>query len=243
MYPLNIKNLNKKFNDKIVLNNINLKLEKNEIFGLIGLNGAGKTTLIKSILNLLKIDSGKIEIFNKNNTFSESRENLKYLPEKFFAPTILKGMEFLKFFNNFNNKSNKIKDDKLEQKIFNLSKLLNFNKEFLNLKISKYSKGMMQKLGLISTFLEDTSKLIILDEPMSGLDPIARVYLKKMLLKSKKENKTVFFSSHILSDIDEICDRIAILYNSKIVFLGTPTEFKKKHKEKSLENAFLKEIS
>ena len=236
-YPLEIKNLSKSFNNRKILENINLKLNKGEIFGLIGLNGAGKTTLIKSILNLLNFDSGTIKIFNQNNTFHKSRENLKYLPEKFYAPTSLKGIEFLKFFQK-----KEISKQDLENKIFNLSKLLNFDKNLLYSKISTYSKGMLQKIGLLSTFIDDP-KFVILDEPMSGLDPVSRFQLKQLLFKTKKNNQTIFFTSHILSDIDEICDRIAILYNSKLVFIGTTKELKNKHKETSLENSFLKEIS
>jgi ABC-2 type transport system ATP-binding protein len=100
---------------------------------------------------------------------------------------------------------------------------------------------MMQKLGLISTFLGD-SQIVILDEPMSGLDPLARISLKNLLLENKRRGKSIFFSSHILSDVDEICDRIGILYNGKIVFLGTPDQLKKKHSQALLEKAFLQEI-
>ena len=99
----------------------------------------------------------------------------------------------------------------------------------------------MQKLGLISAFLSK-SKLVILDEPMSGLDPRARIQLKDQLLKYRDNGNTIFFSSHILSDIDEICDRIAILHDNQIQFIGAPNDFKKKQGASSLERAFLKKI-
>ena len=153
---------------------------------------------------------------------------------------MLKGREFLKIFNDF-SKDSKIDTKQLENQILNLTDLLVLDRKALSLKVSKYSKGMMQKLGLISTFLGD-SELVILDEPMSGLDPKARIYLKELLLKSKAENKSIFFSSHVLADIDEICDRIAILNNGKLSFIGTPDELKKKYSQSSLEKAFLKEI-
>lgn len=238
--PLKVENLKKQFGDHIVLNNINFKLKENEIFGLIGLNGAGKTTLIKIILDLLCADEGCVKILDIPSAQTKSRENLRYLPEKFQASPMLKGMEFLKIFNDFDKTYKGTKKD-LEKEIYKFADLLALDKKALDLKISKYSKGMVQKLGLISTFLGD-SKIAILDEPMSGLDPKARIYLKNLLLESKKNGKSVFFSSHILADIDEICDRIGILYNGKIVFLGTPSELKKKHSQTSLEKAFLKEI-
>ena len=100
---------------------------------------------------------------------------------------------------------------------------------------------MTQKLGLLGTFLSE-AKLIILDEPMSGLDPRARIALKQQLLSYKEAGNSIFFSSHILSDIEEICDKIAILNNGKIVFSGKPEDFKTKHQENSLEKAFLNEI-
>ncbi len=238
--PLKITNLNKKFGEKVVLDGINFELKSNEIFGLIGLNGVGKTTLIKIILDLLSADSGEVKIFDTPSVLTRSREKLRYLPEKFQVSSMLKGIEFLKIFNDF-DKAYKATKEELEKEIFKLADLLALDKNALNLKVSKYSKGMVQKLGLISTFLGN-SEIVILDEPMSGLDPKARIYLKNLLLESKKKNKSIFFSSHILADIDEICDRIGVLYNGKIVFVGTPEELKKKHSETLLEKAFLKEI-
>jgi ABC-2 type transport system ATP-binding protein len=111
----------------------------------------------------------------------------------------------------------------------------------LNQKISKYSKGMSQKLGLMSVLLSN-APLLILDEPMSGLDPVARVKLKSLLLSYQQANKSIFFSSHILSDIDEICHRIAVIADGKLAFLGKPTELKEKYQQVSLELAFLKAI-
>lgn len=238
--PLKITNLNKKFGEKVVLDGINFELKNNEIFGLIGLNGVGKTTLIKIILDLLNADSGSVEIFGTPSVLTKSREKLRYLPEKFQVSSMLKGIEFLKIFNDF-DKTYKANKEELEKEIYKLADLLALDKNALNLRVSKYSKGMMQKLGLISTFLGD-SEIVILDEPMSGLDPKARIYLKNLLLDSKKKNKSIFFSSHILSDIDEICDRVGVLYKGKIIFIGTPEELKKKHSETLLEKAFLKEI-
>ncbi|MFM6972896.1 MAG: AAA family ATPase, partial [Alphaproteobacteria bacterium] len=114
--------------------------------------------------------------------------------------------------------------------------------EYLSQKISKFSKGMTQKLGLMAVFLSNAD-LIILDEPMSGLDPQARIALKNELIKYKNKGKTIFFSSHILSDMDEICSNIAVLHNSNIRYIGTPQGLKDKYGMDSLDSAFLQEIN
>ena len=160
---------------------------------------------------------------------------MAYLPEKFQPSNQLKGVEFLKFVTGFHKKKFDLR--KAEE----IAEILDLKVSALNLRISKYSKGMTQKLGLLGTFLSE-AKLIILDEPMSGLDPRARIALKKQLVNYRKAGNSIFFSSHILSDIDEICDRIAIINDGKIVFVGKPEEFRNKHNEGSLEKAFLSEI-
>lgn len=233
--PIRVENVYKTFGEKLVLNDVSLEVGDNEIFGFIGLNGIGKTTLIKIIIDLLEHDGGGVELFGVDKILPEARKNIAYLPEKFQPSTQIKGVEFLKFISGFHKRK---LDLELAKQI---AQTLDLNPAALNLKIGNYSKGMTQKLGLLATFLS-AAKLIILDEPMSGLDPRARIALKKQLVSYKKDGNSVFFSSHILSDIDEICDRIAILNNGKIVFIGKPSEFKEKHQETSLEKAFLTEI-
>lgn len=233
--PIRIENIYKTFGEKMVLNDVGFEVKTNEIFGLVGLNGIGKTTLIKIIIDLLEHDGGGVEIFGVDKILPEARSNVAYLPEKFHPSNHLTGIEFLKFVAGFHKKNLDL------NKANAIAKTLDLDPKALELKISKYSKGMTQKLGLLGTFLSD-AKLIILDEPMSGLDPRARIALKQELLNYKKSGNSIFFSSHILTDIDEICDRIAIIHNGKIVFCGKPEEFKNKHSESSLEKAFLKEI-
>jgi len=229
-----IKNLSKSFGNKKVLDNISLDIKNGEIFGLIGINGAGKTTLIKSILNLINFDNGNIFIDEKNNNSIEAKKEYYYLPEKFTPSPYLKGKEFLKFsLSYYGKKFDRNHANKEAEKLGLLP-------DVLDIPVSKYSKGMGQKLGLISAFLVDLP-LLILDEPMSGLDPIARIKLKKRILEYKETGNTIFFSSHILADIDEICNRIGILHNSKLHFIGTPSDLKKEHE--NLEVAFLDSIS
>lgn len=233
--PLSAENVFKNFGGKSVLNDVSLAIKPGEIFGLIGLNGAGKTTLIKIILGLLEQDKGKVALFDQNVHNPKTRRNLSFLPEKFQPSSLLKGREFLSLSLSYYGR-------KYDHKAaIEGAKRLDLDPGVLDHKITKYSKGMGQKLGILSAFLTE-APLLILDEPMSGLDPSARIRLKDYLMDYAKQGKTIFFSSHILSDIDEICDRIAILHDHKMVFTGTPEGFKTKYKEKILERAFLKAI-
>jgi len=234
--PLHIKNIHKHFGKKHVLNDISFDVKPGEIFGLIGLNGAGKTTLIKILLGLLKRDEGETLIFDQQAIRPSTRKMLSFLPEKFQPSPYLKGKEFLSLTLSWYGKSYD------HEQARSGAKALDLDPDALDLKITKYSKGMGQKLGLLSGFLID-APLLMLDEPMSGLDPSARIHLKDMLLDYKNKGNTIFFSSHILSDIDEICDRIAVLHNNQMIFTGTPAEFKKEQKLDSLERAFLHAIN
>jgi len=232
--PLKITNISKNFT-KPVLDKVNFSVKENEIFGFIGLNGQGKTTLIKIILDLLEQDDGEVEIFGVSRILPKSREKICYLPEKFQPSINQTGKEFLQFALGFYKR--KFDANQAEK----ICKNLDLNFAVLSQKISKYSKGMTQKLGLLAVFLSNAD-LVILDEPMSGLDPKARIALKKELLAYKSLGKSIFFSSHILSDMDEICDSIAVLNEAKIAFIGSPSEFKKKHNKDNLDHAFLSEI-
>ncbi|MBL6784890.1 MAG: ABC transporter ATP-binding protein [Rickettsiales bacterium] len=235
-YALNIANLTKSYGDKTIIDSIDLNVEKGEILGLVGVNGIGKTTLIKIILDLLSFDNGDVKIFGKSNKDNNSRQNLSYLPEKFAPSQYLYGKEFLDISSQQFGKKFDI------EKAKSIATKLDLAHDAFDLKIGKYSKGMGQKLGLISVFLSDAN-LLILDEPMSGLDPHVRIRLKELIKEYKQENKTVFFSSHILSDIDEISNRIAVIHNKKIIFTGKPKDFKQKYKASTLEKAFLLAIN
>ncbi|MFN5351032.1 MAG: ABC transporter ATP-binding protein [Alphaproteobacteria bacterium] len=232
---ISIKNVSKSFGKNLVLDNVSLEIKKGEIFGLIGLNGAGKSTLIKLILGLLKNKNGEISVFNKAVDSVEAKKTYLFLPEKFNPSGYLKGKEYLSLsVQYYGKKYNVAKAEEIVEK-------LKLKKDFLQHSIKKYSKGMGQKIGLASAFLAEVP-LLILDEPMSGLDPLARVSLKEALQDYVKNGGSVFFSSHILSDIDEICDEIAILHNGHILYQGTPKGCKEKYEQKSLEKSFLKVI-
>ena len=233
--PLIIDAISKHYGTAKVLENISLALQPGEIFGLIGLNGAGKTTLIKIILDLAKTNQGQATIFGLDAAEPQARRALSYLPEKFQPSRHLKGKEYLALSLSYYGKTLEMEEAQRQAAGLDLAP------EKLEARVSSYSKGMGQKLGLLGAFMIDVP-LLVLDEPMSGLDPSARIKLKDRLLGLKAEGKTVFFSSHILSDIDEICDRIGIIHGGKLLFLGTPGEFKGTYGDESLERAFLKAI-
>lgn len=233
--PLRIDAISKSYGSQQVLDQVSFDLKPGEIFGLIGLNGAGKTTLIKILLDLAESDGGKAFMFGEPCNTVKARERISYLPEKFTPSRYLKGHEYLSLALSYYGK--KLDKDAARA----LAKDLDLNPDVLDRKVGGYSKGMGQKLGLIGAFMVD-QPFMILDEPMSGLDPRARIALKDVMKRARGEGKTLFFSSHILSDIDEICDRIGIIHDSKLVYLGTAAEFKPTFKENSLERAFLKAI-
>ncbi len=234
--PLAIKSVGKrygkKFSDPLVIFGVSFDVKPGEIFGLIGLNGVGKTTLIKVILDLHQSTEGAVEIFGVDSKDYKARKKLAYLPEKFLPSQLLKGFEFVELaIAPYGQKLD------LEKAREGAAKL-QLDPNVLTSRVGKYSKGMGQKLGLLSVFLTE-APLLVLDEPMSGLDPRARVELKNYMLEYRNAGHTIFFSSHILSDIDEICDRVGVIHDGELKFLGTPKEMKAKFGNEILERAFL----
>jgi ABC-2 type transport system ATP-binding protein len=215
-----------------VISDINLEIRPGEMFGLIGLNGAGKTSLIKCMLGLREQNTGEISIFGQDPQGPEARKHFAFLPERFEPAWFLKGIEFLRFSLKFYGR-------KAEDSAFlEAAESLKLDPAALRRKVQSYSKGMRQKLGLLGTILTG-APLFILDEPMSGLDPVARLLVKDRLAQERARGHTVFLSSHILSDMDEICDRVAVLHGGHIRFCGTPAALKTQTKAESLERAFL----
>ena len=229
---LEIKNVSVGYGGVRAISNIDLNVKRGEFFGLIGLNGAGKTTLMKAMLGLRRQDEGSIRIFGRPPEDSQGKASLAYLPERFDPPWFLTGLEFLKFSLEL-YKQPFHKDVVIE----NAEKLA-LDPGALKRRVQTYSKGMRQKLGLLGTVLTGCG-LLLLDEPMSGLDPLARTLVKDMLTERKAANQTIFLSSHILADMDEICDRVAVLHEGTIRFTGSPADLKKQTGAENLERAFL----
>ena len=201
---LDIQHLAKNYGKLRVLHPLTLAIARGECFGLVGMNGAGKTTLIKCLLDFCDIDGGAIRILGTPHTETRARRPLAFLPENFLPPHSLTGRDFVQYMLALRELPYS------EDATRALCVALDLDKQALDRQARSYSKGMTQKLGLAACFLSQ-AQLFVLDEPMSGLDPKARALLKRKLAELKQAGKTVFFSSHVLADVEEICDRMAIL--------------------------------
>ena len=230
---INIKQVVKRYGRQTVLAGVDLSIAEGEYFGLVGVNGAGKTTLIKCLLDFTRADSGSIEIYSSKSTIDSARERLAYLPEKFLAPYYLKGREFLEYMARLYKTPFDL------EKYRETAKMLDLDISSLNKEARKFSKGMSQKLGLAACLMSGRD-LFVMDEPMSGLDPRARAYLKRHLLALKQQGKTLFFSTHLLTDVEALCDKVAILHEGQVRFVGSPVECCRYYDTDDFEQAYLK---
>ncbi len=218
---LNIQNLHKTFSlgfipkKKKILKGISLSVNQGEIFGYLGPNGAGKTTTLKCILGLIFPDQGKIELFGHSHLSLQAKAKTGFLPENPYFYDHLTASEFLYFYSQLFL----IKKNEREKKIKQLLQIVGLEQS-ADLQLRKFSRGMLQRIGLAQSLLNEPS-LVLLDEPLGGLDPIGRKEIRDIIVKLKQEGKTVFLSSHILQDIEMICDRVAIIVNGEIVNQGT----------------------
>ena len=232
--PIEISGVSARYGKRTIVSDVTLTVEPGEIFGIIGLNGVGKSTLIRAMLGLVACE-GDITFFGESHSDYKSRRHLVYLPEKFQPSPLLKGWEHLSLHAAFT------KQPLDRDKAHSLAGALALDPEALSKRVKTYSKGMGQKLGLVSALMTDVP-LMILDEPMSGLDPLARVLLKEQLQSWRNKNRSIVFSSHILADIQEMCDRLAIIHDGGVKFIGTPGELLKSSSAPNLERAFLTAI-
>lgn len=234
---IEIKNVSKSYKKgKKVIDNINIEIRDGEIFGFLGPNGAGKTTTIKMITGILDIDEGDILIDGnsiKTNPL-EAKKRFGLVPDNPDIFIKLKGIEYLNFIADIY----KISEEERIEKIKNLSKQFEME-NVLNNKIQSYSHGMRQKIVIMGTLLHNPQNLI-LDEPMTGLDPRSAFDLKRIMREHTKQNKSVFFSTHILEVAERLCDRVGIINRGKLVFIGTYEEMKREfNKKASLEELFM----
>lgn len=212
-----------KFYGKIKgVEDLTFNVKKGEIFGFLGPNGAGKTTTIRTLLGYLNKTSGEAYIFGKDieNNIVEIKQEVGYIPGDLNIYGHMTGKQFLDYFSSLRNRDMSLLDEMLE--IFELP---------LDRKVKGYSKGMKQKLGIIQAFM-DNPEMVIMDEPTSGLDPLLQQKFYEFLLKQKKKGKTIFFSSHVLSEVDKICDRVGIIRDGKLVTLENVETLKNKSGKK-----------
>lgn len=229
---IDIQNLSTSYGKTQVLHGISFSVPQNTCFGLIGLNGAGKTTLIKVLLGLRQATDGEAKIFGKELGSDEVKSQISYLPEKFEPPAFLTGFEFIHFTQKLYNRSI------TEEKILEMANILQLQPEALPRRVTSYSKGMRQKLGIMATLLADCP-LVILDEPMSGLDPRARILVKDAILEYQRRGNTVIICSHILADLEEMCPQITVLEQGSLAYNGSPQDLIATTKQGNLERAFL----
>jgi len=230
---LRIEALAKRYGARVALDGISLEVARGEAFGLVGVNGAGKTTLMRCLLDLAACERGRIEIFGIAANNPAARRRLAYLPERFTPPHYLRGAEFLRAALELAGSRYD------EPRAARLCDELELERAALAQPVRSLSKGMTQKLGLAGCFLLERD-LYVLDEPMSGLDPAARVAVKSVLARLSAEGRTLFFSSHVLSDVEELCSSIGILHGARLRFRGAPPQLCARYAERNLERAFMR---
>jgi ABC-2 type transport system ATP-binding protein len=202
----------------IALEKVSLSIEQGEIFGLLGPNGAGKTTFVKLLLSIAHPTSGTATVLGHPLGKRALKEQCGYLPESHRYPGFLTALDTLIFFGRLNG----LQDKLLKDKTHFLLEMVGL-KDWAKVKTKKFSKGMLQRLGLAQALVNDP-KLLFLDEPTDGVDPIGRKEIRDLLLRLKGEGTTIFLNSHLLSEIEMMCDRVAILNKGKVVRTGTISE-------------------
>ena len=218
---LSFKNISKTFNSDIfrrpfvALKDVSFEIKSGKIVGFLGANGAGKTTSLKIAMDFIRPSSGSVEFASELGTNNrEIFSNIGYLPERPYFYPHLTGREFCFYMGSLLELDKKV----IESQIAKWAP--RFKIDFaLDREIRNYSKGMLQRIGFLVTLLHDP-KMIILDEPLSGLDPIGRKELKDVITEVNREGKTIFFSSHIVSDVEEVCDEVIFLKDGELVYQG-----------------------
>lgn len=237
MTVVEVSDLHKKFKTdfykkpNVALSGVSFSIEQGHFVGLIGPNGAGKSTTIKCLLELIFPDEGQINFFDEKLSLKH-REKIGFLPERPFFQEFLSGQEFLRLHWDLSLKPASDFAAK-SREILQLVRL----SHAANKKLKEYSKGMLQRIGIAQALISDP-EFLILDEPMSGLDPDGRILIKQILRDLRKKKMTVLMSSHLLEDVEELCDDLLIMHDGQVAYSGAVGEFKKNYS--SLEEAYQK---
>ncbi len=200
------------------VDDVDFDVKRGEVFGLLGPNGSGKSTTVKMLLGLLYPTKGQIEVFGQSPRHVQTKARIGYLPEESYLYRYLNSRETLDFFGNLFHLDQKDRDNRAEQ----LLEMVGLNQTRTRA-VGEFSKGMQRRIGLAQALINDPD-LIILDEPTAGLDPIGCREIKDLIIALAKRGKTVILSSHLLSDVEDVCDRVVIYYGGKIQALGTLKE-------------------
>ena len=222
MAPISICGLTKQYGNVRAVNNLSLEVVPGEILGFLGLNGAGKTTTIRILLDLLRPNGGNAFILGHDcqSDGLRARLNIGYLPGEMGIYSDLTGREVLDLFAGLNGHAVNVSRRR------ELQQCLEFSESDLRRRLREYSTGMKRKLGLIQAFQSDP-QLLILDEPTEGLDPLMQESFYKLLVDVKQRGRTVFMSSHVLSEVDRVCDRIALIRKGELVLLSDIEDLRK----------------
>lgn len=228
---IQIRNLSKVYRDfwgrkKVqALNSLSLDVQKGEVFGLLGPNGSGKTTTLKLLLGLLFPTNGEIKILGRPSGDVAKNEKIGYLPEESYLYRFLNAEETLDFYGRLFKMSGKERRERSRKLIEQVGL-----KDARKRQLKEYSKGMTRRIGLAQALINDPD-LVMLDEPTSGLDPLGTSDMKEMIRGLKEQGKTVVMCSHLLADVQDICDRIAILYRGELKVIGSVDELLKASQE------------
>jgi ABC-2 type transport system ATP-binding protein len=204
---------------KRVLHDVSFEVAQGEIFGFVGPNGAGKTTTLKVLMGLIRATSGKASILGCDVAESEFRQHIGFLPENPYFYTFLTGRETLEFYARLSGVPSASRADRVEEVLRWVGL-----EQAASQRLRTYSKGMCQRVGIGQALLHDPS-VVFLDEPMSGLDPLGRKDIRDIIHRLKSDGKTVFMNTHILSDVEMVCDRVAIIVGGHIQYQGRIDEF------------------
>ncbi|HEX9666737.1 MAG TPA: ABC transporter ATP-binding protein [Thermodesulfobacteriota bacterium] len=197
-----------------VLQDVSFSVNRGEIFGFVGPNGAGKTTTFKVILGFVSITGGRVELMGEPLGDVEVKRKIGYLPENPYFYDYLTGEELLHYMGELHG----VNGDRLSRRADYLLEKVKMT-HARKIQLRKYSKGMLQRVGIAQALINDP-EFLILDEPMSGLDPIGQREIRELILEQKELGKTILMSSHILSDVEALCERVAIIINGKVVKIG-----------------------
>lgn len=208
-------------NQKVVtLKGCSLTVYQGETFGLLGQNGAGKTTLLKTLLGIIRPNGGEGWLLGKPLGDRSVKQRVGYLPENPYFYDFLTGWEFLQYTAGLF----RIPKSEQQKRIPELLDMVGLAQSAARKKqLRQYSKGMLQRIGMAQALINDP-EMVFLDEPMSGLDPLGRYQIREIILSLKAQGKTIFFNSHVLSDVEAICDRVAILARGEILCIGSLTD-------------------
>lgn len=236
MNIVELKEVTRKFDGVNAVDGLTLSLGKGEIMGFLGTNGAGKTTTIKMLIGLLKPSTGRVALFGDGDPSDPAvRAKIGYMPEIAYYYPYLNARELLSFYGGIcgmDAKTVKTRTDELLEAVD--------LKDAAKRPLKTYSKGMLQRAGIAQALLNDP-ELLILDEPFTGLDPLARIHFRELMRSLKEKGKSIFFSSHELGETELLCDRVAIMKKGRCVYQGPVTDLAGDG-ESNLERLFLKKL-